>query len=287
MKLKKDPVGLEDFEEYLAEASDFAFELRVLRMLMDKGADCEHGGQYLDPYTKKFREFDIRFTRTSGATTVSAAVECKAIGRHFPLLVSTVPRRADEAYHQVFKYRAVESAPRGYFDLHFIELPEFMQGTRVDDSCLYPHRSPVGKSTAQVGRRETKTGELHANDAEFFEKWSQALQSLDDLVAEIGDKKFIHARWNGKEHTALALPIVVVPNGCLWTVGYDRDGQRTAPPTQVNRVAIYIGRSFYNDFPGSSLDVSHLEVMTEAGLAAFYDEFLYDELNMQRLTRPN
>ncbi|MEP5731778.1 MAG: hypothetical protein ABJL67_20655 [Sulfitobacter sp.] len=287
MKLKKDPIGLEDFEEYLAEASDFAFELRVLRMLIAKGADCEHGGQYRDPDTKKYREFDIRLRLTRGATTVSAAVECKAIGGHFPLLVSTVPRSAAEAYHQVFKYRPVERTPREPFNIPRVELPEGMQGTRIDDSCLYSVRSPVGKSTAQVGRRETKTRDLHANDSEFFEKWSQALQSLDDLVEEIGDKEFIHAIWNGREHTALALPIVVVPNGCLWSVGYDHDGQRTAPPAQVSRVSIYIGRSYHNGFPGSSLDVSHLEVMTEAGLSDFYDQFLNDERNMRRLTRPN
>jgi hypothetical protein len=286
LKLKKDPIGVDVLEEYLAEASDFAFELRILRMLTEKGVPCDHSGQYKDPDTKKFREFDIRFRLTRGSMTVSAAVECKAIGQHFPLLVSTVPRNAAEAYHQVYYHRRKEPQNRGQFGIPAIELPEGMEGTRIEESCLYPSGSAVGKSTAQVGRRDTRDAELHANDAEFFEKWSQALHSLDDLVEEIGSDEFIHRLWNGEEHAALALPIVVVPNDCLWSVGYDYHGQRTGAPTRADRVSIYIGRSYYNGFPGSSLEVSHLEVMTESGLSTFHDRFLCNSESMLRLFRP-
>jgi hypothetical protein len=187
VKLKRDPIGAEVLEQYLEEASDFEFELRILRMLTEKGVRCDHGGQYEDPNTSKFREFDIRFQLTRGATTVAAAVECKSIGHHFPLLVSTVPRSETEAYHDFFLHQRREPLTRGPFAAFDIGLPERMEGSRISDSCLYPLGLPVGKSTAQVDLRDTRDGELHANDAEFFDKWSQALHSLDDLVAEMGD----------------------------------------------------------------------------------------------------
>jgi len=226
VKRKQDSIGAKDLEEYIADSLDFIFELGILRMLTEKGVQCEHSGQYKDPDTKKFREFDIRFRLTHETVTVSAAVECKAIGAHFPLLVSTVPRNATESYHQFFFHNQKKEQARGMFELPAIRFAEGKIGINVKESCLYPMGSPVGKSTAQVGRRETKDSELHANDADFFEKWSQALSSLDDLVAEISDENFIQKIWNEKAHGALALPIVVRPDGRLWSVGYDDKGQK-------------------------------------------------------------
>ena len=150
-------------------------------------------------------------------------------------------------------------------------------------SRLYPPGEPVGKSTAQVGRRDNKDAELVANDAEFFEKWSQALQSLDELIYEAADHDTIRRIWDGKWHTATAIPIVVVPNGTLWTVNYAVDGSRGSPPVQTDRVSIYIGRSYDSVIPSYSYAVSHLEVMTEAGLGAFCDEVFSSESSMKKL----
>lgn len=277
MKLKRTPIDIVELEEYLADTSDFAFELRILEMLAAKGISCEHGGQYRDPDTQKFREFDLRTRVTKGIITLAAAIECKSIGKHFPLLVSCVPRNEAEAYHQVFTHVAEDQVkPGGIFDLQNVSVLDAKVGFSITSSQLYPIGEPVGKSTAQVGRRDTKEAELVANDAEFFEKWSQALQSLDDLVSEIADKDFIEERWNRKLHISLALPIVVVPNETLWAVSYTKDGKREGPPARTDRISIYIGRTYQNRFPGDSLDVTHLEVMTESGLANFVDTYLKD-----------
>lgn len=272
VRLKKDAIGINVLEEYLTNASDFAFELRILEMLTARHIPCEHGGQYKDPDTKKFREFDIRARVTRGQVTVVAAIECKSIGSNFPLLVSCVPRNQMEGVHQIFIHERVRERARGPFPLPLL-VGEGRQGRDVRPSLIYPVGAPVGKSTAQVGLRDTKEAELHANDAEFFEKWSQALQSLDELVEEVADEDFIQARSDGNPHVGVALPIVVVPDGTLWTVGYANNGQREGPPVQTDRVSIYIGRS-YHSFAVGSMDVSHLEVMTEAGLAGFCDNHL-------------
>lgn len=278
MKLKKDVIEVGVLEEYLNDASDFDLELRVLSMLVGKGIPCEHGGQYQDPDTKKFREFDIRARITLGCITCHAAIECKAIGRHFPLLVSCVPRNAAEAMHQVFMYRSDgKTGSADPFAFPDLSVFESIEGTTVPRSQLYPEGEPVGKSTAQVGRRDNKDAELVANDAEFFEKWSQALQSLDELIYEIADRDVIHQIWDGTFHMATALPIVIVPDGTLWTVNYALDGSRDAPPSQTDRVSIYIGRSYGGGIPNYSFNVSHLEVMTETGLEKFCDEVFASE----------
>ena len=285
VKLKTDPIGVEDLEQYLAEASDFAFELQILRLLSEKGVPCEHSGLYQDPTTKKFREFDIRFRVTRGAITLAAAVECKAIGEHFPLLVSCVPRSPSEAYHEALFYERATEEPEKRLSFPMLNFLEAPPNIRRTDSRLYPANEPVGKSTAQVGRREGKDNELHANDAELFEKWTQALQSLDDLVHEIGDRDYVESIWNGEAHAALALPIVVVPDGRLWSVRYDNEGQREGGPSQVERVSIYIGRAYDNLAPTGSLNVSHLEIMTESGLRQFHDHHLRDKDSMLSLVR--
>jgi hypothetical protein len=59
-RLKSDPIGVAELTKYLETESDFDFELRVLHSLQDIGVNCEHGGHYEDPVTKKSREFDIR-----------------------------------------------------------------------------------------------------------------------------------------------------------------------------------------------------------------------------------
>lgn len=284
MKLKKDPIGVDALEEYLTYASDFAFELRILEKLIAKEIPCEHGGQYKDPDTGKFREFDLRARVTRGPITLAAAIECKSVGKHFPLLVSCVPRNESESVHQVFIHEPRPQESRGLFHVPRL-VGEGKEGVDVRPSQIYPVEGPVGKSTAQVGRRETKDAELHANDAEFFEKWSQALQSLDDLVAEVADDEFIQARWDGRLHVGLALPIVVVPNETLWSVSYTNNGQRTGPPTQVDRVSIYIGRS-YHQYAVGSLHISHLEVMTEVGLANFCDTYLADAVRISAFLPP-
>ena len=59
-KLKSDPVTVTDLDEYLSNLSDFAFEVSALNALTGMGFQCEHGGSYVDPFTQKPREFDLR-----------------------------------------------------------------------------------------------------------------------------------------------------------------------------------------------------------------------------------
>lgn len=209
-KLKPEEVTVADLVEFVASAGDFSFEMRILQMLRQGGLDCEHGGHYEDPVTKKSREFDIRPTHTDGITKTRLAVECKNIRANFPVLISCVRRLPFEAFHDV---AAVNADPHGArYAMEQRATPH-----RVSESSVYPIGEFVGKSIEQVGRDNAG---LTANDAEVYEKWGQALASAQGLFDSIDDD----VPPENSVGLRAVLPVVVIPDGRLWAVCYARMG---------------------------------------------------------------
>ncbi|KKK56891.1 hypothetical protein LCGC14_3059990, partial [marine sediment metagenome] len=213
-KLQDVTISEAELIEYLETSSDFAFELRCLQRLNDIGFRCRHGGSYTDPVTKKTRQFDMRAEKAHEKLSVQCAIECKNLTESFPLLVMCVPRTKDESFHElIMSYHpdlVKQSYPRASaFDTN-------CKSIRVQHPhSIYSAGALVGKSCVQVGK--TLNGDICGNDAEVFEKWSQALASADDL-ADIASKK---GEKQNNFHLAAVLPLLVVPNGKLWTVNYD------------------------------------------------------------------
>lgn len=275
-KLKPDAIGQTDLVDFLDNQSDFSFEIQVLRALIEKGFSCEHGGSYTDRATKKAREFDIRATQVFGKRFLRLAVECKNLRPNFPLLVSCVPRREDEAFHEI----SISVNP----DKHLLEEPPevysramLAQSKNVrltGDRSLYRAGQPVGKACDQVGR--STNDEIFAGDSDVYAKWSQALSSADDLT--------YLACSDGNDRTgdiglSLVFPILVVPNGRLWMTQYDSDGNRIKDPENVDRCSYFVHLAYYHAdaYYGSELTISHLEFVTVKGLLAFVDEVSGDD----------
>ena len=80
-----------DLLGYLNGYSDFSFELQTLSALRALGLECEHAGLYEAPVA----------VARAARYCVRLAIECKNVHESFPLLVSCVPRHADEAFHDV------------------------------------------------------------------------------------------------------------------------------------------------------------------------------------------
>lgn len=265
-KLKNDPVGSTDLIEFLETSSDFAFELACIERMSQLGYSCQHGGLYVDPVTKKARQFDIRaqIDDRQQLLRVRCAIECKNLTESFPLLVMCVPRPGEESFHDlVFSFESTSAPQKSMVDVP--GLRKVCHAIRIENGLSeYKARSPVGKSLVQVGRANDRT--LIANDAEVFEKWSQALSSASDLADE--------AAWDGENHKttfiSLILPILVVPNGTLWQVDYLENGERNGAPAKVDRCSFFVGREYEagDRMRGSRLTISHLEFVTLAGLDA-------------------
>src|SRR5439155_5658078 len=102
---KDQQIGAKELIEYLDTKSDFAFELRCLERLNQMGFSYHHGGSYVDPVTKKPRQFDIRVRKQSAKLRIRCADECKNLSPISPLLVMCAPRSLHESFHDLILSR--------------------------------------------------------------------------------------------------------------------------------------------------------------------------------------
>jgi len=276
-KLKTDKILSIDLLEYLNSYSDFSFELAVLKMLRASDVECEHGGHYEDPVTNKSREFDIRATKTIQRYRVRMAIECKNIRENFPILISCIPRHEQESYHQI----ALVGDPKA--DLY--QIASSLHQSRATtlsmrwQHSLYKPGEPVGKSTAQIGR--AMDGTISTNDAELYEKWGQCLSSTNDLVGRM--------YWDGHDdketYFSAVVPFVVVPNGRLWMVTYDDEGNRTSDPEQTDRCSCFVNKDYEmgTALAGARIWLSHIEIVTFDGMRAFVERHLKTKEGMEKI----
>lgn len=267
-RLKPDPISVEHLTRFLDDHSDFSFEIRVLNELVGLGFTCEHGGSYEDPVTKKPREFDIRARRDFGKRILRLAVECKNVRENYPLLVSCVPRRDEEAFHEIaFSVNPDKASLRKPERFSVPAMEPRSKAVRIrGDQSFYRSGDPVGKSCDQVGL--TERGDIAASDSDVYAKWSQALSSAHDLTYE--------ACRDGEERTgdvclSLVFPLLVVPDGRLWVVEFDAEGNRACEPRQTDRCSYFVNLSYYHNtmLSGDEMTLSHLEFLTVAGLHEF------------------
>jgi hypothetical protein len=275
-KLNLDPITAQDLAEYLAETSDFSFELRTLRMLRAQGLLCDHGGLYEDPVTKKSRQFDIRAIARDGQHCVRLAIECKNISEHFPLLVSCILPHPDESFHEIAVVGEIEDGQHahGLYEsrAHVFRLREA--------SSIYRPRAPVGKTIAQVGREANKERTVYASGQDVFEKWAQCLASADELVRisySEGADDFPSISY------VTVLPIVVVPDARLWTVEYDNDGDLKSGPIQTDQCSLFVNHAYDLGIGQPTFRISHIEFVTLTGLRILVSDSLKDRAAMETI----
>jgi hypothetical protein len=130
-----------DIVEYMGRASDFAFEMQALQLLVGAGFECRHAATYKDPVTQKPRQYDIRGKWASGESQVLLAAECKNLRETAPILVHTTPRSPAESYHELIVRKR---------DVIVTTATQRLSGA---DSLYRPsHR--VGKQLDQISRKK-------------------------------------------------------------------------------------------------------------------------------------
>lgn len=270
-------IGESDLTTYLDTQSDFAFELTVLKTLLACGFTCEHGGSYVDPVTGKTRQFDLRATKSIGFFHIRLAVECKNLGADFPLLISCLPRRPEEAFHEII--RSCVPPP-----LDPSKRAEVIRFSGKDS--VYKPREIVGKSWTRVRKRgsgdKLKDGEFYATQGDAYEKWAQAVNSAQDLIG---------CAWHDGERAqwkcgSFVMPVLAVPDEKLWVAEFNADGARLGNPRQVGRCSYFIGKVYCagDKVHHPPYHVSHLEFVTLAGLVEMIED-LFGE-NTIRLVFP-
>lgn len=282
-KLNSDAITQLDLVEYLDGHSDFSFEIKTLNALIGVGFICEHAGTYVDPATQLPREFDIRATLQMGKRFLRLAVECKNLRPNYPLLVSCLPRRAEEAFHELSYSVNPDTnpfeVPSGFVAPFMI--PHSKSVRLTDAGSLYPVGEPVGKSCDQVGRPSQGDGFVSGH-SDVYAKWSQALSSADYLT------RLAHS--DGRDRTgdvamSLVFPLVVVPDGRLWQTVYDANGNRISDPKPIDRCSYFVNRTYSCPVlaAGGKLVISHLEFVTSNGLLKYMDDLCGDDAKIEAL----
>jgi len=232
-------VAAADVKRLILEEDDFGHEMRVgyvysklvaTNAARDKihFAAAEHGWAYTDPNTNKARQFDFRFRISynayPAASAVALAVECKNLHKSSPLIVCGRRRTSEESQHCFIR------AGRD------VVVMAYASTSIVRNSRLYPVGEFVGKSLVRI---KEKNGRLEAmNDADVFDRWSQAESSCFALIGEARHR----ARQTQTKFDTLVLPVVVVPDGSLWKMVYDADGNVPEDPGSIDACELFIGK---------------------------------------------
>ena len=172
------------------------------------------------------------------------AVECKSLRSNFPLLVSTVPRTADEAFHEIIRLR--EGSVRLFREVERV----------APNRSIYRLDEMVGKQTDQVGRT-IQGSELFSDDSSTFDKISQAINSSRDVFVS-------PACESGAARFRIVVPVLVVPSDVLCQVEYNHDGDITKQPHRVDEATLYINHLWTASVEGDDLryQISHLHIIT-------------------------
>jgi hypothetical protein len=104
------------------------------------------------------------------------------------------------------------------------------------------------------------------SDSDIYDRWAQALSSAYDLFREA--IRGVGGRGDRNEMT-LVIPIVVVPNGTLWAICYDENGEIKGKPTETDECQVYVGHCYvWLNKAGDvrRYTVSHFHLNTLSGL---------------------
>ncbi len=242
------PVTAEDIAAYLDAQDDFDLELCVHRSLVRSGFRSEHAGIYGDPASGGPQRFDVRARRffPGPRYQLLLAVECQSLSAECPLLISRVPRSAQEGYHEVVRsWQAQETGEDA------VEVLRWERGLE-----LYPENAQVGRKLARIPNESGQSAQ---------EQWPRALMSAAELVREAN--RASRERGTPDCYT-LVLPVLVVSDGALWAMDYTESGQRARAALQVQEAEVYLGRE-YELRPGYGYRISHLHVFTREGFSRF------------------
>jgi hypothetical protein len=245
-----EPTTQENLNKFVAECSDFNFEMRVLHTLRSLGMDCVHSGTYQDPITNKIRQFDIRARRELQGCRLALAVECKNLSPESPLLLSAVPRVTEEAFHQLIY------TPKNGLSTDIYHVGHGNSPYKIGDL--------VAKQTDQV---KASARGLTSDDKTTFEKIAQAVSSSWEFVRQYAPVK---SQWL----TAI-LPVLVLPERGLWQVDYSDDGSIVEMPRQLSQSTLFLDHAWSVRGDGVRADlnfrISHLEIVTIDALTTWLD----------------
>jgi hypothetical protein len=257
------PISGEDLRRYLETQDDFALELEAYRHALGFGFTASHARLYDDAKTNRRRQYDVRAFHEWENMRIDLTIECKSLDPTYPLLVQRVPRPGSESFHQTMQSRG-SSTPYGT-----PSEPKHWTGAglfKMSGTHMYDSQQLVGKSMKRI---KVAAEVFSATDSDVYEKYTQALTSMDQLV-QLGAHKLRLQR----DEPALSrafLPIVLVSDESLWVADYSASAQLIGDPRPIDETTFYLGWNYELPNPQApdhpaTFTISHLHIMTRSKL---------------------
>jgi hypothetical protein len=276
------PISGQDLRRYLETQDDFALELEAYRHALKFGFKASHAGLYDDAITNRRRQYDVQASYESGNRKIYLTIECKSLDPTYPLLVQRVPRPGNESFHQIMLSRGATTShgtprePQSWVGAGLV----MMSGTH-----LYDPQQSVGKSMKRI--KVGADGGFSATDSDVYEKYTQALTSMNELV-QTGAHELRPQRASPGLSRAF-VPIVLVSDGALWVADYSASAQLISDPRpEPDETEFYLGWDYQLPNPQApahvaTFTISHLHIMTRRRLPRFLAEIQQGEPIWQAL----
>jgi hypothetical protein len=256
-----DEFDKDEFQHIIDEGhdSDFLLEMAAARCLRAAGFGVQHSRYYTDPVTGKTRQYDLRALKggVHGNLQFYLSLECKNIGKNFPLLVSATPRESGES--SITYLKGFGGDMHVGITAHDINCPLYLS-THVGRAVTQFERKGNGKSGYKYSTGNDRVGE----------KWTQVISQLQ-AMAEEDITNIVDLR-----RPTFLIPILVVNDDTLWKVGYGFESEVAHYPELVQKTDWIISKGFSIKYQNSTakFNISHLHITTISGLPDLLNEIL-------------
>ena len=220
--------------------------------------------------TNRRRQYDVRASHENGKKRIDLTIECKSLDPTYPLLVQRVPRPGNESFHQTMLSRgSIASHGTASEPQHWAGAGLFkMFGTH-----LYDSQKQVGKSMKRI---KVAAEGFSATDSDVYEKYTQALTSMNEVVQSAARE--LRPQRAAPGLLRAFLPIVLVSDGALWVADYSASGQLIGDPrVEADETTFYLGWNYELPNPQAPahpaiFTISHLHIMTRYQFPRFLAE---------------
>lgn len=254
----------------LSSSDSFGHELKIGALLKDlPNASVKHGGTYTDPSEQKPRQFDYRVLLEDGNREIRMAIECKSFSKNSPIVISGILRPDSEANHSIIVTRLdIDKLDRkftSHYDTHaFSGQSSYYQSRFFTGKCIHKIKPIKSQSTPF---------EL-TGDGDIYTTLNQSIASCYDLCQN--GTGYIHELHPFELHTAI-IPIVVIPDDCLWTLAYNEAGEIISDASSTNYCEYFVGKNIKlrpNMAGGATavLTITHLHIYTLSGFREFVSQ---------------
>ena len=274
-------ISSHEIKQVILESDDFGHEMRVGSCLSKMRAyKYSHGGTYVDSVTGKPRQYDFRAVFEKEYYRIQLAIECKNIGVNSPLVVCGTTRNEAEAYHHFIDSRNGQFTDKGITKIGATSTTYKVVGNQG----FYPAGKFVGKSLLRMKMDKNLTS---ISDADIYDRWSQALSSCVELAQKActagHELKISHL-------FTVILPVVVVPDGSLWKVVYDGDGNISSNPEKTDESEFFVDRHIDISSDYQMLQIfthdygfSHIHFFTLGGFNSFLSKLAINPMVIDQL----